>query len=211
LHARRRKPKEPLQDLHQDISRLVQLAHPTESGSFLSHVGIRAFTMALDNSDLEFEILKTEPKTLPDAVNEAMRLESLAESVQSRARTAASEDRPRIENARHILAIAGDTEVKDASADLLQRVAQLEQRLKQTGPSGARAASNSSTKPNPRRGRGWRSAGQDTAVLAADAGNKATPETHPCNYCKKLGHWQRDCPVRKNKPKEEVGLGVKPV
>ena len=87
----------------------------------------------------------------------------------------------------------------------------MEQRLKQTGPSGARAASNSLTKPNPKRGRGRRSAGQDTAVSAADAGNKATPETHPCNYCKKLGHWQRDCPVRKNKPKEEVSLGVKPV
>ena len=79
----------------------------------------------------------------------------------------------------YILAIAGDTEVKDASADLLQRVAQLEQRLKQTGPSGAHAASNSSTKPNPRRGRGRRSTGQDTAVSTADAGNKPNPETHP--------------------------------
>ena len=75
-----------------------------------------------------------------------MRLESLAESVRSRARTAASEANPRIGNTRHILAIAGETEVKDASADLLQRVAQLEQRLKQTGSSGARAAPNSSTK-----------------------------------------------------------------
>jgi len=61
LHARRRKPNEALQDLQQDISRLVQLAHPTESGSFLSHVGICAFTTALDNGDLEFEILKAEP------------------------------------------------------------------------------------------------------------------------------------------------------
>jgi len=52
LHARRRKPNESLQDLHQDISRLVQLAHPTESGSFLSHVGIRAFATALGNGDL---------------------------------------------------------------------------------------------------------------------------------------------------------------
>ena len=138
-----------------------------------------------------------------------MRLESLAESVQSRARTAVSEANPRIGNARHILAIAGETEVKDASADLLQRVAQLEQQLKQTNPSGARAAPNSSTKSNPRWGRGQRSAGQDTAVSAADAGNKPNLETHPCNYCKKLGHWQRDCPVRKNKPEEEAG--VKPV
>jgi len=130
LHARRRKPKEPLQDLHQDISCLVQLAHPTKSGSFMSHVGIRAFTTALDNGDLEFEILKAEPKTLPDAVNEAMRLECLAKSVCARACTATSEASSHIENTRHILAIAGEKEVKDDSADLLQRVALLEQQLK---------------------------------------------------------------------------------
>ena len=70
---------------------------------------------------------------------------------------------------------SGETEVKDASADLLQRVAQLEQQLKQTNLGGARAAPNSSTKSNPRRGRGWRSASQDTAVSAADAGNKPNP------------------------------------
>jgi len=98
LHARHRKPKEPLQDLHQDISRLVQFAHPTKSGSFLSHVGICAFTTALDNGDLEFEILKAELKTLPDAINEAMRLECLAESVRARARTATSETSSCIEN-----------------------------------------------------------------------------------------------------------------
>ena len=123
-----------------------------------------------------------EAKTLPDAVNEAMRLESLAESVRSRARTAASEANPRIRNARHILAIAGETEVKDASADLLQRVAQLEQQLKQANSGGACSVPNSSTKSNPRRGRGRRSAGQDTAVSAADAGNKPNLEAHPCNY-----------------------------
>ena len=112
----------------------------------MSHVGIRAFTMVLDNGDLEFEILKVEPKTLPDAVNEAIRLESLAESVRARAHPAADQASSRIENTRHILAIAGEKEVKDDSADLLQRVAQLEQQLKQANSGGARSVPNSSTK-----------------------------------------------------------------
>jgi len=34
LHARRRMENETLQELHTDISRLVQLAHPNETSSF---------------------------------------------------------------------------------------------------------------------------------------------------------------------------------
>jgi len=166
--------------------------------------------MVLDNGDLEFEILKVEPKTLPDAVNEAIRLESLAESVRARAHPAADQASSRIENTRHILAIAGEQEVKDDSADLLQRVAQLEQQLKQANSGGAHSAPNSSARPNPRRGRGRRSAGQDSAASAADTGTKPSPETHPCNYCKKLGLWQWDCSACKNRPREEVA-NVQPV
>jgi len=32
---------------------------------------------------------------------------------------------------------------------------------------------------------------------------RASPEMHPCNYCKELGYWRRDCPKRKAKGKEE--------
>jgi len=43
LRAHRRKENETLQELHRDISRLVQLAHPRESSSFLAHVGVDSF------------------------------------------------------------------------------------------------------------------------------------------------------------------------
>jgi len=75
--------------------------------------------------------------------------------------------RARALKTRHILAIAGEKEVKDDSADRLQRVAQLEQQLKQANSGGARSVPNSSSKPSLRHGRGRRSAGQDTTASAA--------------------------------------------
>jgi len=83
LSARRRSENETLQELHRDISRLVQLAHPNEIGSFLVHVGKIAFLVALEDRELEYEILKLEPQTLHDAVSHAIRLKSLAESVRA--------------------------------------------------------------------------------------------------------------------------------
>ena len=98
----------PLQELHRDISRLVQLAHPTETGSFFAHIGVNAFIAALDDSDLEFEILKLEPQTLPDAVSHAIRLESLVESVRARPHSAADKAGGCIPRQRSILAISDE-------------------------------------------------------------------------------------------------------
>jgi len=32
----------------------------------------------------------------------------------------------------------------------------------------------------------------------------SNPETHPCTFCKELGHWHRDCPKRKAKGQEKI-------
>ena len=137
LRARRRAEGEPLQDLYRDISRLVQLAHPTKSSHFWAYVGINAFVGALNDRDLEFEILKLEPKTLEDAFDNAVRLESIAESVD--ARTPAPTDKAsfRTQNRQcTIFAVTDNKKANDDKADLLQRVAQLEQQLKQATQGG---------------------------------------------------------------------------
>jgi len=84
LRARRREVNEPLQDLYQDISHLLQLTYPGEGGPFISRVGVDTFITALNDRELEYEVLKLEPKTLEEAANHAMRLDALTKSVDAR-------------------------------------------------------------------------------------------------------------------------------
>jgi len=111
----------------------------------------------------------------------------------------------RAQRQRNILAVTDDKEPKDKNVELQQRVAQLEQQLKQVTQCGARSAPNSSKKSDSRRSRGRRSAGQNSDVAAAGT-NKPSPQTHPCTFCNELGHWRNDCPARKNRPREEAGV-----
>jgi len=71
LCARRREANEPLQDLYGDISHLLQLAYPG-GGRFILRVGVDTFITALNDRELEYEVLKLEPKTLEEAANHAM-------------------------------------------------------------------------------------------------------------------------------------------
>ena len=79
LRSRRRGKDEPLQDLYVDISRLVQLAHPNEGESLTKYVGVESFVNALNDRELEYEILKFKPADLEEAVNHAVRLEALGD------------------------------------------------------------------------------------------------------------------------------------
>jgi len=207
LRARCRAENETLQDLHRDISRLVQLAHPGENSRFLAHVGVDSFIAALNNRDLEFEILKLEPQTLPDAVSHAIRLESLAQCVSARSHTAADNTSRRVQNRqRTIFAATDENKDKYEKATLQQRVAQLEQQLKQATQGGARNAQSSSKKSNPKHGRGRKSSDQNSVALATGAENHPNPQTHPCNFCNEYGYWHRDCPQCKNRPREEANV-----
>jgi len=180
LRARRRQENETLQELHRDISRLVQLAFPNEPGSFLALEGRNAFLNALDDGDLEYEVLKLQPKTLSDAVDHTIRLESLAKLVRSRSHTTTEKAGGRAQRQRNILAVTDKKEPKDESVELQQRVAQLEQQLKQVTQGGTRSAPNSYKKSDSsRRSRGRRSAGQNSDAVAAGT-NKPSPQTHLC-------------------------------
>ena len=108
LRARRRQENESLQELHRDISRLVQLAFPDQPASYLALVGRHAFLNALDDGALEYEVLKLQPKTLSDAADFAIPLESLAESVRSKPRGAMDKVGGRMLRQCNILAVSDD-------------------------------------------------------------------------------------------------------
>jgi len=77
LYARKRKPTESLQDLYQDIRRLISLACPNDASDTAERLAINQFTSAFDNDDLRFEVLNQNSTTLERALHFAMRVEAL--------------------------------------------------------------------------------------------------------------------------------------
>jgi len=124
-----------------------------------------------------------------------------------RLRSHAATDRAsgRAPRQRNILAVTDKQEPKEENSELQQRMAELEEQLKQVTQSGARSVPNSSKKSDSRRRRGRCSAGQNSDAAATGA-NKPSPQMHPCTFCNELGHWRRDCPARKNRPREEASV-----
>ena len=57
LRARRREPCESLQTLYQEMSHLLQLAYPGEGERFILRLGVDTFITALNDRELEYEVL----------------------------------------------------------------------------------------------------------------------------------------------------------
>ncbi len=77
LKNRRRKPGESLQTLHEDIKRLLAMAHDGATGKIIESLGIDSFADALNNKDHRRLILQKSCKTLDEALLVALRLEAI--------------------------------------------------------------------------------------------------------------------------------------
>ena len=104
---------------------------------------------------------------------------------------------------RTVFAVAGDKPDKDNDTDLMKLIKQLEMEIKQTRKG---SGDSSSKKPSPKRGSGRNSAGRGDSASASGDGTRASPDNRPCFLCKEVGHWRKDCPKRKDKPKDEAGV-----
>ena len=81
LKVRRRRSNESLQQLYQDISKLVALAYPDSMPELSSHVAKEAFVIALNDPRLQLKVMECEPKTVEDAINIASKMEAFQASV----------------------------------------------------------------------------------------------------------------------------------
>jgi len=81
IKVRRRRTGESLQQLYQDISKLVALAYPKEEPALVNHVAKEAFVIALSDPILQLKVIEREPKTVEDALNIAIKMEAYQASV----------------------------------------------------------------------------------------------------------------------------------
>jgi len=81
LKVRRRRTGESLQQLYQDISKLVALAHPKEEPALVNHVAREAFVIALGDPILQLKVIVHEPRTVEDVLNIAVKMEAYQASV----------------------------------------------------------------------------------------------------------------------------------
>ncbi len=84
LRSRKRKSGESLQELAQDISRLVQRAYPDMGRQGIDELAVERFREAIPDQEQRMAVFRSRAKTLDQAVKTALETESWQVSEQSR-------------------------------------------------------------------------------------------------------------------------------
>ena len=84
LRARRRGKTETLQNLYQDIRRLLVLAYPGDSSPSAEAIAMESFLQALDDKEFELRLCEKEPESLDELFRHALRLEANDRAINSR-------------------------------------------------------------------------------------------------------------------------------
>jgi len=116
LKVRRRRAGESLQQLYQDISKLVALAHPNEGPALVNHVAKETFVIALGDPILQLKVIEREPKTVEDALNIAVKMEAYRASVvppESDEGAVAYKARPKVKSTYAVEGTEQDTQVDE--------------------------------------------------------------------------------------------------
>ena len=111
LYARRRKPGETLQELYQDIDRLMSLAYPgpiSEDDRMSGWVGRDVFLDALGDQSLRVRILDKDPKNMDEALRIAIRLEAYEEYRAPPSRSSAVNDPKQFRTKEHYSRVVKD-------------------------------------------------------------------------------------------------------
>ena len=107
----------------------MQMAYPGVNSSLINHVGIDLFIVALNDRDLEYEVLKRDPTCLQEAANYAIKLEVYWQSLT--APVSANRGGGRMHSqSRNVFAVADEPEASSTGeATLLKCLEQIEKQL----------------------------------------------------------------------------------
>jgi len=126
LRSRRRFAGESLQQLYQDICRLMALSYPGPSSELSNIVGRDCFVQALNNPQLQVRILEKEPATLEEALKVACRLEALDKSASQG--ESVDEEHSRAQR-KHVRTAMGNSQCADNQADLSRQLEELREEI----------------------------------------------------------------------------------
>jgi len=130
LHARRRALEKSLQQLYQDICRLVTIAYPYAEALLVTHVGKEAFIAALSDGKLQLEAMKRELQDVEAGLSHAIKLDAFEQSLACRGRpTLVDEDDGRVEcQPRTLCTVAELSDVRKTAA-LHEQVVEMQEAL----------------------------------------------------------------------------------
>jgi len=216
LKARCRQPREPLQQLYLDVSKLVTLAYPGKSAELCNHVAKEAFVEALGDPQLQLKVLEREHKTIKYALAVASRFEAYEASIQLQYRPKAAgavegiEGEPeRKRQKSNVLAFierqldALEAEctsnreeirhVKAQKEDAERRAVEAERVTRAAKETTSPPASVSSTPSQGGSGQNqYRNPGN---YRGRGRGRSQSGQSSACHNCGQHGHWANECPV----------------
>jgi len=217
LRARRRRKDEPLQELCQDIRRLMYLASPDETGPLAEHISIDLYVAALGDPNMRMFVMSKDPIMLEDAYGYSTRYEALllnaTEQTQPAVLDPASyiyDDKGRKKESVRAVEVHPDTTQRDLEKKLAEQQTQLDA-WKVWGDEFTRSQH---TQPPPAQ-YDWRQAGQasggghqaDTRPYSYSTRGRLGPHNHSytqgdtnnyqdsftCYNCGGEGHMMRNC------------------
>ena len=171
MKSRLRRKSESVQELAQDVKRLVRMAYPSASLELREQLSRDCFVDALNDKELEWTVYQGKPKTVDEAVQLALEYEAFQKGKQRYSVP------PRGLRMQHELENCVSTCNQGDSPsinDLMGRLAKVEVRLNEN------KTNNNQPQPQPQQNQG------------PNGRRKGK-----CNYCGKKGHWKFECRKRK--------------
>jgi predicted aspartyl protease/transposase InsO family protein len=211
LKLRRRRPGETLSALHQDIHRLMALAHPTLSQDARETIACDYYIDAMDDADFALKIRERAPTTLDEALRIALQLEAWQRDVRRSRPDDYNQLKPKARGAAQAAAVEPSFETQ--FTQLNQRIDELT-RIVQAVATTRPSTTNVTTSTRSTMEGAAMSSNGNKAVVAEQADKAqggalptwqrswsrqpraARQPTNVCWYCGQTGHFRRECKQR---------------